>query len=46
MEEEKEGIELKCQKCKKEWTYKGNNEYYATCPDCHSSVKIPQGEKE
>jgi len=33
-------IELKCKKCGREWTYRGKKEYYATCPDCKTSVKI------
>lgn len=39
-------MELKCQKCKKEWDYKGLNKYYATCPDCKTSVKIREKEDE
>jgi len=31
---------LQCKKCGKEWDYKGDNKFYATCPDCKSSVKI------
>lgn len=33
-------VELKCQKCKRQWDYKGQGEYYATCPNCKSSVKV------
>lgn len=31
---------IKCNNCKKEWEYNGNNKYYATCPDCKTSVKL------
>lgn len=37
---------LKCQKCEKEWMYTGERLYYATCPDCKSSVKIKGGDNE
>jgi len=33
-------MKLKCKKCKKEWEYKGNNKYFATCPDCLRKVDI------
>ena len=31
---------LKCKKCKRRWNYSGEKEYYTTCPDCKTSVKI------
>jgi len=37
----KEGTELTCN-CGKTWNYKGKNKVYATCPDCKTSVKIPE----
>ncbi len=37
-------IKLTCQRCDKEWTYKGRNPFYATCPDCKTSVKIQEVE--
>lgn len=42
------GIELTCQnpKCNRKWTYKGDRKFYATCPDCKSSVKIPRKEEK
>jgi len=35
-------MELKCGKCKKVWDYQGENKYMATCPDCHSLVRIKE----
>jgi len=35
---------LKCKKCKHIWIYRGASEYYACCPRCHTSVKIPDCE--
>lgn len=37
------GILLRCKKCGHRWTYRGKNPYYATCPYCHTLVKIGQG---
>ena len=37
-------IELKCKRCGRKWEYTGDKEYYASCPDCKTSVKIPQDE--
>jgi hypothetical protein len=36
-------IKLKCKnpKCRREWEYKGDKKFYASCPDCKTSVKIP-----
>ncbi len=34
------GILLKCQKCNYEWEYNGTKRFYASCPDCHTSVNI------
>ena len=33
---------MKCsnEACLKEWNYSGKNRFYATCPDCKTSVKI------
>lgn len=33
-------MRLKCQRCNKEWEYNGNNNYYATCPDCLTKVRV------
>lgn len=33
-------MKLKCWKCGKCWDYKGKNKVYASCPDCHASVRI------
>ena len=34
-------MELECKSCGYEWDYKGQSDYYATCPNCHYKVKIP-----
>ncbi len=41
-------MKLICTKktCKKEWDYQGSNKFYATCPDCKTSVKILKPEVE
>jgi hypothetical protein len=33
---------VKCQnkKCNHEWNYKGESEFYATCPRCLNKVRI------
>lgn len=28
-----------------EWDYRGENPFYATCPRCKSSIKIPRKEE-
>ena len=33
-------IELTCKKCGRKWDYTGEKEYYNSCPDCKTSVKI------
>ena len=33
-------MKVRCKKCKKKWDYKDKNKFYATCPDCKTSVKI------
>jgi DNA-directed RNA polymerase subunit RPC12/RpoP len=35
-------VELKCKRCGREWDYKGQKEYYCSCPDCRTSVKIKE----
>lgn len=39
-------VKLKCKRCKKEWEYNGDRDYYATCPDCKTSVKINEEDQE
>lgn len=34
-------MKLKCNKCKNEWDYNGDNPYYATCTRCLQKVKVP-----
>ena len=31
---------MKCKYCKHQWDYKGNSEYYVTCPRCYNKIKI------
>jgi len=38
-------MELTCQRCDYNWDYQGEGDYYATCPNCKSSVKIPEKEE-
>ena len=36
---------LKCHRCKHDWTYRGNRTRYTNCPKCATSVKIVFAEK-
>ena len=31
---------LRCQRCGKEWEYKGKSKYFTSCPQCKTSVKV------
>lgn len=33
-------MEVKCNKCKKVWNYKGSSKFYVTCPQCYNKVRI------
>lgn len=33
-------VYLECQRCLYVWDYTGTRQYYATCPNCHASVRI------
>lgn len=33
-------VEVTCGKCNRVWDYKGKNEYYACCPQCHKSNSL------
>ena len=33
-------VKLRCQRCGYKWDYKGQSEWYASCPRCRSSVKV------
>lgn len=49
MEEEPEkGIRMQCtnKKCRRKWLYTGSRKFYASCPDCHTSVRIRTGREE
>lgn len=47
MKKEIKGMKLKCKRkdCLHEWNYKGERKFYATCPNCHSNVKINRDDK-
>jgi hypothetical protein len=34
------GIRLCCQRCNHIWNYKGEKEYYVSCPNCYTKVSI------
>ena len=38
--ENKPGVPIRCQRCKFEWTYRGNNVYVTTCHHCSARVWI------
>jgi Zn finger protein HypA/HybF involved in hydrogenase expression len=33
-------VKLRCKRCGHRWTYRGNNEYWASCPHCYTKVKV------
>lgn len=33
-------MKLKCKNCENIWDYKGNNHYFATCPNCLRKVSL------
>lgn len=35
-------MELKCQRCSHEWDYTGESDYFATCPNCKTSVSVSE----
>jgi len=37
---------LVCKKCGWKWDYNGKKDYYCTCPNCLSKVKIEEYKKE
>jgi hypothetical protein len=42
MDKENKGIRMVC-KAHGPWTYKGiSGRVYAPCPNCHSSIKVPE----
>jgi rubrerythrin len=38
----KGGVKLRCKKCGYTWIYGGENPYWATCPRCHTMVKVSE----
>jgi len=38
-------MKLKCQRCGREWDYKGKKKWFTSCPDCKTSVKIKEREE-
>lgn len=39
-------LTLTCQRCEHEWEYAGESQYYTTCPDCKTSVKVEEGSSQ
>ena len=39
-------MKQKCKKCSYEWTYNGENPYWATCPRCLNKVKVKELENK
>jgi len=41
-------MKLKCKRptCLHEWDYKGKNTFYACCPRCKSSIRLPRDDDE
>ncbi|MDD4110181.1 MAG: hypothetical protein PHS54_01355 [Clostridia bacterium] len=39
-------VKLICQRCKWEWNYSGEREYFCCCPNCKTSVKVLKEKKE
>jgi molybdopterin converting factor small subunit len=33
-------VEALCHRCGREWDYTGRSDYYGTCPNCNTSVKL------
>jgi len=33
-------LKVKCEKCGYEWDYKGDSEWYVTCPRCKTSINV------
>lgn len=39
------GIECECQKCGYKWKYRGNSQWYISCPRCRNAMKSPLASK-
>lgn len=37
---------VKCNKCFHEWEYKGDSQYYVTCPYCYTKVNIRKEDED
>ncbi len=33
-------MKLNCQRCGREWDYKGKSEWFTSCPTCRTSIKV------
>ena len=40
------GKQIVCHKCGRDWEYKGQARFFATCPSCHTNVKIGEVENK
>jgi len=39
-------VEALCHRCGREWDYTGGSDYYGTCPNCNTSVKLDRGSEQ
>lgn len=39
-------MKLKCKRCNYEWDYKGNSEWYTSCPKCRTTIRVRKLENE
>lgn len=39
-------MELICHNCQYKWEYKGESQFYATCPRCRYNVRIKNKDEE
>jgi len=39
-------MELECKRCEHTWDYQGDSKYYASCPNCKTSVSIQEQVEE
>ena len=37
---------MKCKRCGYRWDYKGNSNYYTSCPRCRANIKVGDGEED
>lgn len=37
---------IKCPKCRYTWDYKGNSQFYFSCPRCRANIRVKGGKHE